>query len=159
MKTQMWKKSIKRKLKYAKRLSLTLLGRKIRLISRKQAIEAGTIDAFLRLLSIQPLERISMSHIYAFFIFTNSSSDEICEMLYNRNPYISLIHLFDHQDFFIINRAAISIFNLLNNGARTRPSTAPHPHYQNMIAFGGIQKIFILFKKHANKDIKISTSL
>ncbi|KAA6366692.1 MAG: hypothetical protein EZS28_037781 [Streblomastix strix] len=122
---------------------------------RNQAIEAGTVDALLRLLSTQPLERISMSHIYAFFIFTNSSSDEIGEMLYNRNPYISLIHLFDHQDFFIINRAAISIFNLANNGARTRPSTAPHPHYQNMIACGGIQKLFTLFKKYANQDIKI----
>ncbi|KAA6354166.1 MAG: hypothetical protein EZS28_050307 [Streblomastix strix] len=76
-------------------------------------------------------------------------------MLYNRNPYISLIHLFDIQDSFIINRAAISMFNLLNNGVRTRPSTAPHPHYQNMIAFGGIQKLFRLVKKQANKDIKI----
>ncbi|KAA6367769.1 MAG: hypothetical protein EZS28_036703, partial [Streblomastix strix] len=126
---------------------------------QKYAIEAGTVDSLLRLLSTQPLERISMSHIYAFFIFINSSSDEIGEILYNRNPYISLIHLFDHQDFFIINRAAISLFNLLNNGARTRPSIAPHPHYQNMIAFGGIQKLFTLFKKYANKDIKISTSL
>ncbi|KAA6321029.1 MAG: hypothetical protein EZS28_054608, partial [Streblomastix strix] len=49
------------------------------------------------------------------------------------------------------------MFNLLNNGSRTRPSTAPHPHYQNMIACGGIQKLFTLFKKYANRDIKIST--
>ncbi|KAA6368320.1 MAG: hypothetical protein EZS28_036154 [Streblomastix strix] len=125
----------------------------------KQAIEAGTVDVLLRLLSTQPLERISLSHIFAFFIFTNSSSDEIGEMLYNRNPCISLIHLFDHQDFFIINRAAISMFNLLNNDARTRPSTAQHPHYQNMIACGGIQKLFLQSKKYAYKDIKISTSL
>ncbi|KAA6368469.1 MAG: hypothetical protein EZS28_036006 [Streblomastix strix] len=51
------------------------------------------------------------------------------------------------------------MINLLSNGTRTRPSTAPHPHYQNMIAFGEIQKLFRLFKKYANKDIKISTSL
>ncbi|KAA6382614.1 MAG: hypothetical protein EZS28_021858, partial [Streblomastix strix] len=126
---------------------------------RKQAIEAGTVDALLRLLCTQPLERISLSHIYAFFIFTNSSSDEIGEMLYNRNPYISLIHLFDHQDFFIINRAAISMFNLLNNGSRTRLSTATYPHYQYMIACYKIQKLFRLIKQYSNKDIKISTSL
>ncbi|KAA6370652.1 MAG: hypothetical protein EZS28_033821 [Streblomastix strix] len=149
-----------------KRRLIWMLKRKMKMImqmksdkTRKQAIEAGTVDALLRLLSTQPLERISMSRIYAFFIFTNSSSGEIDKMLYNRNPYISLIHLFDHQYFFIINRGAISMFNLLNNGARTRPSTAPHPHYQNMIAFGGIQKLFRLFKKYSNKYIKISTSL
>ncbi|KAA6402497.1 MAG: hypothetical protein EZS28_001978 [Streblomastix strix] len=119
----------------------------------------GTVDALLRLMSAQPLERISLSHIYAFFIFTNSSSDEIGEMMYDRNSYISLIHLFDHQDFFFVNRAAISMFNLHNNGSRTRPSTAPHPHYQNMIVFGRIQKLFTLFKKYANQDIKISISL
>ncbi|KAA6397513.1 MAG: hypothetical protein EZS28_006964 [Streblomastix strix] len=84
---------------------------------RKQATKAGTVDALLRLLSTQPLGRISLSHIYAFFIFTNQCFDEIGEMLYNRNPYISIIHLFVHQDFFIINRAAISMFNLLNNDA------------------------------------------
>ncbi|KAA6396431.1 MAG: hypothetical protein EZS28_008043 [Streblomastix strix] len=134
-------------------------GKKNSIDGRKQAIEAGTIDALLRFLSTQPLERISLSHIYAFFIFTNSSSDEIGEMLNKRNPYISLIHLFDHQDFFIINRAAISMFNLLNIGARTRPSTAPHPHYQNIVACNGIQKLFRLFKKYANRGIKISTSL
>ncbi|KAA6389039.1 MAG: hypothetical protein EZS28_015434 [Streblomastix strix] len=135
------------------------IGRKITSISRKQANDAGTVDALLLLLSTQPLEMISLSHIYAFFIFTNSFSDEIGEMLYNRNPYISLIHLFDHQDFFIINRSAISMWNLLNNGVRIRPLTASHQQYQNMIACGGIKKLFILFKKYANKDIKISTSL
>ncbi|KAA6396361.1 MAG: hypothetical protein EZS28_008107 [Streblomastix strix] len=148
-----------KRLKYAKWLSHFLFEKKNNIDVRKQAIEAGTVDALLRLLCTQPLERISLSHIYAFFIFINSSSDEIGEMLYNRIPYLSLIHLFEHQDFFIINRAAISMFNLLNNGSRTGPSTAPHPHYQNMIAFGGIQKLFTLFKKYANKDIKISTSL
>ncbi|KAA6381128.1 MAG: hypothetical protein EZS28_023347 [Streblomastix strix] len=131
-----------RMLKYDKRLQRTSFKKINKIYSIKQAIEAGTVDALLRLMSTQPLERISLSHIYTFFIFTNSSSDEIGEMLYHRYPYISLIHLFEHQDFFIINRTAISMFNLLNNSARTRPSTAPHPHYQNMIAFGGIQKLF-----------------
>ncbi|KAA6372824.1 MAG: hypothetical protein EZS28_031649 [Streblomastix strix] len=106
---------------------------------KKQAIEARTVDALLRLSSTQPLEWISLSHMYTFIIFTNSPSNE--------------------TDFFIINRAAISIFNLLNNGARTRPSTAPHPHCQNIIAFGGIQKLFILLSKYPNYDFEISTSL
>ncbi|KAA6370450.1 MAG: hypothetical protein EZS28_034024, partial [Streblomastix strix] len=144
-----------KKVKICQKIIAYFIGKKNIIDSRKQVIETGTVDALLRLLSTQPLERISLSHIYSFFIFTNSSSDEIGEMLYNRNSYISLIHLFDLQDFFIINRAAISMFNLLNNGARTRPSTTQHPHYQNMIAFDGIQKLFILFKKYANKDIKI----
>ncbi|KAA6364765.1 MAG: hypothetical protein EZS28_039709 [Streblomastix strix] len=45
--------------------------------NRKIAIEAGIIDALLHIFSTQPLESITPSHVWAFFVFTHPASDEI----------------------------------------------------------------------------------
>ncbi|KAA6379737.1 MAG: hypothetical protein EZS28_024736 [Streblomastix strix] len=120
---------------------------------KKLAIQAGIIDSLHKLLTMQPLERITISHIWAFYIFTYPSSDEVKSLLINKNPYSVLIRLLDHSDILIINRTLASIFNILLTQSETAVSEV-HPHFATLQENGGIQKLFALFQNNEYKLIK-----
>ncbi|KAA6400640.1 MAG: hypothetical protein EZS28_003831 [Streblomastix strix] len=125
---------------------------------KKQAIECGIVDALIHFLSIHPLERIQVSHIWAFFIFTYSN-DEINKLLYSKKPYSALFRLIDHSDVFIINRVIGSIFNILIDGSSSTKSTSPHPHIGSIQACDGINKLFSLFDRNMSQYSKDRSSI
>ncbi|KAA6378824.1 MAG: hypothetical protein EZS28_025649 [Streblomastix strix] len=118
---------------------------------KKLAIESGVIDALLNLLITYPLDNISMSHIWAIFIFTYSSSNEIRLLLISKNTFKALFRLFDHPNVFIVNRAVVSISNILLAGIDTTLASQPHPHFAYVQGCDGIQKLFALFQKNLSQ--------
>ncbi|KAA6376740.1 MAG: hypothetical protein EZS28_027733 [Streblomastix strix] len=120
---------------------------------KKLAIESGIIDALLNLLIKYPLDNITISHIWAFYIFTYSS-DEIKLLLISKNPFQALLHLLDHPNIFIVNRAVVSIYNILLAGSKTTATSDPHPHFATIQAFDGIQKLYELFQNNTSQYLK-----
>ncbi|KAA6361123.1 MAG: hypothetical protein EZS28_043350, partial [Streblomastix strix] len=107
---------------------------------KKLAIESGIIDALLHLHITYQLDKITISHIWALYIFTNSS-DKIAQLLVSKNPFQALFRLFDHPNIFVVNRAVASIYNILIAGSNTTATSEPHPHFATVQAFDGIQKL------------------
>ncbi|KAA6365466.1 MAG: hypothetical protein EZS28_039007, partial [Streblomastix strix] len=120
---------------------------------KKLTIESGAIDALLHLLIEYPLDKITISHIWALYIFTYSS-DEITLLLVSRNPFQSLLHLFDHPNMFVVNRAVVSIYNILISGSNTIVSSEPHPQFTVIQALDGIQNLYALFLKNVSQFSK-----
>ncbi|KAA6364974.1 MAG: hypothetical protein EZS28_039500 [Streblomastix strix] len=115
---------------------------------RKNAIEAGIIDVLLRLFNTLPLDSITQSHVWAFFVFTHPSSDEILLLLAEKKPYPALLRLLDHSNFIVLRRAVTSISNILIGASNLTPVNQPHPHFQAVASCGGIEKLYSLFKKN-----------
>ncbi|KAA6398127.1 MAG: hypothetical protein EZS28_006347 [Streblomastix strix] len=124
----------------------------------KHAIQSGIIDALLHLLMTQPLENIQISHAWAFYIFTYSTYEEIGFLFLSKNPFPALLRLFDHRDAFVVNRAVVSIFNILLAGSDTTEANSPHPYFTAMESCGGIQKLFALFQSNRSEYSKIRVS-
>ncbi|KAA6378522.1 MAG: hypothetical protein EZS28_025950 [Streblomastix strix] len=121
---------------------------------KKLAIESGIIDALLHLLMAYPLDNITISHIWALFIFTYSSSDEIRLLLISKNSFQALLRLLDHPNIFVVNRAVVSIYNILLAGSNTTASSEPHPHFATIQPFDGIQKLISLFQRNISQYSK-----
>ncbi|KAA6379436.1 MAG: hypothetical protein EZS28_025036 [Streblomastix strix] len=121
---------------------------------KKLAIESGIIDALFHLLMTYPLGEIAISHIWALFIFTYSSNNEIKMLLISKNSYQALLRLFDHPNIFIVNRAVVSIYNILLAGSNTIASSEPHPHFATIQTFDGIQKLYVLFQMNTSQYSK-----
>ncbi|KAA6369111.1 MAG: putative protein kinase, partial [Streblomastix strix] len=121
--------------------------------NRKIAIEAGIIDVLIHLFSTQPLELITPTHAWSFFVFTYPASDEIKQSLAEKKPYPALIHLLDHTNFMVLRRAVTSISNILVGGSNLTPINQPHPHFQAVATCDGIDKLFSLFKKNEYEKI------
>ncbi|KAA6353093.1 MAG: hypothetical protein EZS28_051380 [Streblomastix strix] len=122
--------------------------------NKQQAIESGVVDALLHLFNTQLLESITQSHIMAFFVFTYNTSKEIDLLIAEKKPYPSLFRLLDHQSISIVSRAANSIRNILVGGSNLTPANQPHPHFQAVSSFGGIDKLYSLFKKNLSPGTK-----
>ncbi|KAA6381624.1 MAG: hypothetical protein EZS28_022849 [Streblomastix strix] len=120
---------------------------------KKLAIESGIIEALLHLLMTYPSDNITISHIWALYIFTYSS-DEIKLLLISKNPFQALLHLFDHPNIFVVNRAVVSIYNILLAGSNTTASSEHHPQFTAIQALDGIQKLYALFQKNVSQYSK-----
>ncbi|KAA6393593.1 MAG: hypothetical protein EZS28_010878 [Streblomastix strix] len=119
---------------------------------KKVAIEAGIIEALIKLIMTYSLDQITISQVWALYIFTYST-DEICELLFSKNPYLALLKLLNHPNIFIVNRAISSIYNILLFRIPAGDSIS-HPHFGSMEACQGIQKLFTLYQRNLNKHTK-----
>ncbi|KAA6399980.1 MAG: hypothetical protein EZS28_004489 [Streblomastix strix] len=146
--TEIQKEEIrKKKIETCQKIVAVFIGKKNN-EGKKLAIESGIIDSLLHLLMTIPLENITLSHIYSLFIFTYKSNDEIELLLISKNPYQSLLRLFEHPNIFIVNRAVASIFNILNTGSNITAASQLHPHFADFQSCDGINKLFSLFKRN-----------
>ncbi|KAA6369602.1 MAG: putative G2-specific protein kinase NimA [Streblomastix strix] len=121
---------------------------------KKQTIEAGVIDALLHLFNSQPLESITLSHIWTFFVFTYNTSNEICLLITEKKPYPALFRLLDHKTISVVSRATSAILNILIGVTNLTPVNQPHPHFQSVESCGGIDKLYSLFKKNLSPGTK-----
>ncbi|KAA6397905.1 MAG: putative CAMK family protein kinase [Streblomastix strix] len=120
---------------------------------RRKVINAGIYDSLLLIILNREIELITEPYLDALFSLT-ISSDKIQQILLKKNPYPSLIRLFNHNDINVIQCAIKSIFNLLICGLNTTLSSTQHPHFEVMSTCGGINKLISLFNKTKDKDTK-----
>ncbi|KAA6346666.1 MAG: hypothetical protein EZS28_052077, partial [Streblomastix strix] len=126
---------------------------------RRQIIECGIVDALLHIFLTRGLESITPAYIDAFFKLTAPCSNEIRQQIYLKNPYPALIRLLQHPDEYIVSDAITSIFNIQLCGLGTPLSTEQHPHYEEIAANQGIEKIFNLFQRNVSKYSKVRAAI
>ncbi|KAA6384299.1 MAG: putative serine/threonine-protein kinase Nek3 [Streblomastix strix] len=117
---------------------------------RKAMINAGVIDALLRIFETRDLSTITRRYSAAFYIMT-PTSDEVGLMLYDRKPYPGLIRLLEHKETDVVSNAITSINNILACEDNYSTKSPTHPHFNTMNQCGGIQKLFALFQRNLNK--------
>ncbi|KAA6365426.1 MAG: hypothetical protein EZS28_039048 [Streblomastix strix] len=116
--------------------------------NRQIAIDIGVVDALIHLFNAEPLDSITPTHAWAFFVFTYPSSYDIRLHLAEKKPFPALFRLLDHQEFLILRRTIASVFNILIGVADLTLVNQPHPHFQAVASCGGIEKLYSLFKKN-----------
>ncbi|KAA6379532.1 MAG: putative protein serine/threonine kinase [Streblomastix strix] len=121
--------------------------------NRKIAIDAGIIDVLIHLFSSQPLEQITATHVWAFFVITYTFSNDIRLLLTEKKPYPSLIRLLDHTNIVVLLRTVASIYNILIRGSDTTPINQTHPDFYAIASCGGIDQLYSLFKKNEYQKI------
>ncbi|KAA6383818.1 MAG: hypothetical protein EZS28_020656 [Streblomastix strix] len=152
--TELQKEEIRqKKIKTCQKIVSIFIGKKNN-EGKKLAIESGVIDALLHLLMAYPLDNITISHILALQIFTYSSSNEIKLLIISKNSFQALLRLFDHPNIFVVNRAVVSIYNILLAGSNTTTTSEPHPHFATVQALDGIQKLYALFQRNMSQFSK-----
>ncbi|KAA6393975.1 MAG: hypothetical protein EZS28_010502 [Streblomastix strix] len=143
-----------KKLKTCQKIVAEFIG-KDNPIKKKQAIDAGVVDALLQFLSIEPLDHLTISHAWAFYTFTYST-DEIRLTLYQRNPFPVLLRLAENQNVFVVSRAVASMFHMIEAGTHQTDANEIHPHFASMEACNGTMKLFNIFKACSHRNTKIA---
>lgn len=105
------------------------------------------------------MELITPSHAWAFFVLTFIADSKICFKAFQKIPYAGLFRLLDHPDIAVVNRASISINNILVGGSQSTPDAQPHPHFKAVSTIGGIDKLYSLYKKNPTSSIKDKAAL
>ncbi|KAA6394302.1 MAG: hypothetical protein EZS28_010173 [Streblomastix strix] len=118
---------------------------------RKKVFEAGIIEGFLYIFENREINQTSRKITFTFSNLTPSCNNEELLLIFAKNPFPGLLRLLEHSDVDIVNDGICSIYNILNAGLNTTPVDSLHPHYDEMLKYGGIEKIFNLFKKNLNK--------
>ncbi|KAA6391675.1 MAG: hypothetical protein EZS28_012796 [Streblomastix strix] len=117
-------------------------------------IEMGVVTSLLRFIDSQQLDKIQIYHIWAFFVFTCASNNQICLHLFNLNPFPTLVRLLDHSDSLVINKVVLSIFNIIIPGSNLTETASVHPYYESLEVVDGIQKLFDLYSRISNEEDK-----
>ncbi|KAA6379905.1 MAG: hypothetical protein EZS28_024569 [Streblomastix strix] len=120
----------------------------------KRIISSGIIENIIFIFNNRDLNSISRAYSKTFFDLIISSNDKSTHLIYNKNPYPGLIRLLDHSDDLILGDVVASIFHILQAGSDTTPETEPHPHYEIIQEYDGINKIIALFQKNAKQYCK-----
>ncbi|KAA6363889.1 MAG: hypothetical protein EZS28_040584 [Streblomastix strix] len=126
---------------------------------KKMALEVGIVGTLLQLFSSMTLEQISLSHVWAFFIFTQPTADKTKYEALQNIQFSALMRLLDHPDVVVMHKTLMSIFNINLVGANTTLPNAPHPHFNKIAACQGIEKLYSLFKKSLSKYSKDTAAL
>ncbi|KAA6401905.1 MAG: hypothetical protein EZS28_002572, partial [Streblomastix strix] len=125
---------------------------------RKKIINSGIIDSLLFKFETRDLSSITLSQVELFFNLT-TGNDEDNLLLYSKNPYPYLLHLLDHSENDIILMSIKTISNILFAGQDSSQLSSEHPHFQTIQQCKGIEKLFSIFKRINNNQIKDNTSI
>ncbi|KAA6391866.1 MAG: hypothetical protein EZS28_012607 [Streblomastix strix] len=117
---------------------------------RKRLIQAGLVEALLKIFASQDLSTKKQFCLLAFFAFTDPYSSTVSQLLLTKNPFPPLFHLLDHQDEEIISYALLNIINLVKAGTESTPLTSQHPYFGEISTIGGIENIFEQFSGNLN---------
>ncbi|KAA6354978.1 MAG: hypothetical protein EZS28_049495, partial [Streblomastix strix] len=82
------------------------------------------------------------------------TSDDIKSLFFQLNPYPGLTRLLEHSHFLVIRDVIVSILNILAPVVNVTPETQPHSHFDIMNECGGVQKLYLLFRRDESKDSK-----
>ncbi|KAA6376702.1 MAG: hypothetical protein EZS28_027771, partial [Streblomastix strix] len=127
-------------------LYIILKGRKDEAL-RKTMIDSEVADSLLFVFETRDLQTITKPISDAFFQLTVPCSDELKLMLYDKKPYPGLLRLLNHKDSKVIKDTILSISNILLAGTNTTAIDAPHPHFDVMMKYNGVEQLFTLFQR------------
>ncbi|KAA6373523.1 MAG: hypothetical protein EZS28_030950 [Streblomastix strix] len=142
-----------KKIKTCQQISAYLFGQTDNEI-RTQAVEAGIVNALLKIFSTYSLESITPSHAWTFFEFTYIIDNQISYNTFKNINFTGLVRLLDHPDITVIHRVSTSIQNIIRGGQNSTDGSSKSPYYQSLASCDGINKLFILFKKNLSKYSK-----
>ncbi|KAA6355229.1 MAG: hypothetical protein EZS28_049244, partial [Streblomastix strix] len=87
-----------------------------------------------------------------FFDLTSPISDRIRLQVFEIQHFLRLIRLSEHSDILVVVDVIHSLFNILTSGAETASHTEPHPHFDDLSFWNGIENIFQLFRRNLEKN-------
>ncbi|KAA6355150.1 MAG: hypothetical protein EZS28_049323, partial [Streblomastix strix] len=119
---------------------------------RWQSINAGVVDALLRMFETRDLALITHANSEAFLKLTLTNTDNLALIL-RANPYPGLLKLLKHKDIKVISDSITSIFNILNIKSNSSSITQTHPQFDQISECGGIEKIFSVLQLQS-KEMK-----
>ncbi|KAA6404324.1 MAG: hypothetical protein EZS28_000142 [Streblomastix strix] len=126
---------------------------------RQNTIDIGIVDQLIRILNNYKMNIISEAYVNALLSISGPASDQIKEQIVAKKAYQSLIRIFDHNKIEVINSSIQIIDNLLSVYENKELDLSTHPHFDQMQQYNGIDKIYQLFKKNMNKDIRNRSAL
>ncbi|KAA6377588.1 MAG: putative serine threonine-protein kinase nek2 [Streblomastix strix] len=121
---------------------------------RLLAIQLGIAEQLISIFETWELESITQPFSEAFYALTTPVIDEIRQVLFTLKPYQGLMRLLTHSNNDIVAFSLLSINNIICAGANLTEETQPHPHYDVIQSFAGIDKLLTLFRGNKNIDIR-----
>ncbi|KAA6363442.1 MAG: hypothetical protein EZS28_041031 [Streblomastix strix] len=126
---------------------------------RKTIINSGIVDSLFFIFDTRDLSSITIPYVDVIQQLTVGSI-EVRLLLYSKKPYPYLLRLLNHSNNEVILYTIYSIVNILLTGFNTTSSSSLHPHFDQMSTYGGIEKLYSLFKRtDVNQKIKDITAI
>ncbi|KAA6362633.1 MAG: hypothetical protein EZS28_041840, partial [Streblomastix strix] len=130
---------------------------------RKEIINCGIIDSLLYIFSSRTNESNTITRPYTqcFCDIIHPSNNENNQLVYDKKPYHGLIKLLSNTNDEILEDAVRSLNYIICDGILTKSTStsSSHPHYAEIEACQGSQKLFQLFKLSKNKTIVNNAAL
>ncbi|KAA6375577.1 MAG: hypothetical protein EZS28_028894, partial [Streblomastix strix] len=127
---------------------------------RKTVINSGIVDSIFLIFDTRDLSSITIPYVDVIQQLTAHCTDEVKLLLYSKKPYPYLLRLLNLSDNEVLEQTINSIINVLLAGSRTTPSSSLHPHFDQMSTYGGIEKLYSLFKRtDVNQKVKGKTAI
>ncbi|KAA6384877.1 MAG: hypothetical protein EZS28_019597 [Streblomastix strix] len=129
--------------------------------TRQEIIKIGIANILLNIFATRDFQTITLPFSTGFGVLCTSCSQELIQLIINMNPYPQHFRLLDHSNQDIVRNASDLIHNFLCIGVNRTldrgmvyEGSGPHPDYDLVVSCGGVQKIFDVFRKINNLEIK-----
>ncbi|KAA6394036.1 MAG: hypothetical protein EZS28_010437 [Streblomastix strix] len=128
-------------------------------VLRKNIIKIGIAQQLLHIFESCELKIISQEYSNLFYLLMNPAGSEIKQLLFAMKPFQGILQLLDHANIDILDDAIDSLFNFLIEGANKSVISKVHPYFDMVQQFNGIEKIFNLFQRNANKNTRDTSAI
>ncbi|KAA6403441.1 MAG: hypothetical protein EZS28_001033 [Streblomastix strix] len=118
---------------------------------RMYLIRSGIVESLLQILTTRDLNSITLPFCSAFYCLTIFCSKWIRNQILIKKLQPALIRLLSHVDAEVVGNAITSIHNLITEGIEDTAEDEVNQHFDEIQRCDGIDKIYEIFTKNANK--------